>query len=476
MIALWHKPRYSSGATNYQALQPLWDDLYAGGVDILLDGHDHIYERFVPMKSGATPADPPVADPTYGIQQFTLGTGGEEHHPLGTTLATSVVRNNDTFGIFKLTLHADSYDWVFLPMDGFTFTDSGTGFVHGAPPGSNNPPVADDQTISLPAGASTGGSLTASDAGSDPLTYTILTAPTKGSVTLNDATTGSFTYVALPSASGSDSFTFKANDGTADSNTATVTINLQAGQGYWQVASDGGIFTFGNAGFFGSTGGQLLDQPVVGMAPTPTRDGYWLVAADGGIFTFGDAGFFGSTGGGLVDNVVGMAATPSGNGYWLVGADGQVYNFGDAQFLGSMGGQTLDQPMVGMAATPSGDGYWLVASDGGIFAFGDAGFYGSTGGQTLDQPVVGMAPTASGNGYWLVASDGGIFTFGDAGFYGSTGGQTLDQPVVGMAPTPSGNGYWLVASDGGIFAFGDAGFYGSMGGQPLFRPMVGMGG
>ena len=369
-----------------------------------------------------------------------------------------------------------TYEWYVVVRDGSHETTGPTWTFTTGGAGSNNPPVADDQTISLPAGASTGGTLTASDADSDPLTYTILTAPTKGSVTLNDATTGSFTYVALPSASGSDSFTFKANDGTADSNTATVTINLQAGQGYWQVASDGGIFTFGNAGFFGSTGGQLLDQPVVGMAPTPTRDGYWLVAADGGIFTFGDAGFFGSTGGGLVDNVVGMAATPSGNGYWLVGADGQVYNFGDAQFLGSMAGQTLDQPMVGMAATPSGDGYWLVASDGGIFAFGDAGFYGSTGGQTLDQPVVGMAPTASGNGYWLVASDGGIFTFGDAGFFGSTGGQTLDQPVVGMAPTPSGNGYWLVASDGGIFAFGDAGFYGSMGGQPLFRPMVGMGG
>ena len=133
VIALWHKPRYSSGQTNLQALQPLWDDLYAAGVDILLDGHDHIYERFVPMKSGATPADPPVEDPIYGIQQFTVGTGGEAHHSLGTTLSTSVVRNNDTFGIFKLTLHADSYDWVFLPIDGYTFTDSGTGAVHGAP-------------------------------------------------------------------------------------------------------------------------------------------------------------------------------------------------------------------------------------------------------------------------------------------------------------------------------------------------------
>ena len=58
VIALWHKPRYSSGATNYQALQPLWDDLYAAGVDILLDGHDHIYERFAPMKSGATARGP----------------------------------------------------------------------------------------------------------------------------------------------------------------------------------------------------------------------------------------------------------------------------------------------------------------------------------------------------------------------------------------------------------------------------------
>ena len=90
VIAVWHKPRYSSGATNYQAMQALWDDLYAAGVDILLDGHDHIYERTVPMKSGATPSDPPVADPTYGIRQFTVGTGGEAHHGLATPLPTSV--------------------------------------------------------------------------------------------------------------------------------------------------------------------------------------------------------------------------------------------------------------------------------------------------------------------------------------------------------------------------------------------------
>ena len=135
VIALWHKPRYSSGATNLQDLQPFWDDLYAAGVDILMDGHDHIYERFTPMKSGATLSSQPIADPTYGIQQFTVGMGGEEHHNFsGTILGTSLVRNNTDFGIFKLTLHPTSYDYVFLPIAGGTFTDSGMGTVHAAPP------------------------------------------------------------------------------------------------------------------------------------------------------------------------------------------------------------------------------------------------------------------------------------------------------------------------------------------------------
>ena len=110
VIALIHKPRYSSGTTNLQTLQPLWDALYEAGVDIIMYGHDHIYERTAPMKSGATPADPPVADPLYGIRQFTVGMGGESHHPIGTPLPTSEVRNNDTYGIFKLTLHPTSYD------------------------------------------------------------------------------------------------------------------------------------------------------------------------------------------------------------------------------------------------------------------------------------------------------------------------------------------------------------------------------
>ncbi len=245
--------------------------------------------------------------------------------------------------------------------------------------------------------------------------------------------------------------------------------------GYWLVASDGGIFTFGHAGFQGSTGGITLNKPVVGMAASADDGGYWLVASDGGIFAFGDAGFFGSTGGmHLNQPIVGMAATPSGRGYWLVASDGGIFAFGDAGFFGSTGGMHLNQPIVGMAATPSGRGYWLVARDGGIFSFGDAAFHGSTGGIHLNQPIVGMAADTSGGGYWLVASDGGIFTFGDAVFRGGTGGIHLNQPIVGMAADISGGGYWLVARDGGIFSFGDAPFAGSTGGIHLNRPIVGM--
>ncbi len=69
------------------------------------------------------------------------------------------------------------------------------------------------------------------------------------------------------------------------------------GKGYWLVASDGGIFNYGDAAFFGSTGSIHLNQPIVGMAATPDGKGYWLVASDGGIFSYGDAAFFGSTAG-----------------------------------------------------------------------------------------------------------------------------------------------------------------------------------
>ncbi|MDR3648221.1 MAG: PQQ-binding-like beta-propeller repeat protein [Acidimicrobiales bacterium] len=244
--------------------------------------------------------------------------------------------------------------------------------------------------------------------------------------------------------------------------------------GYWTTASDGGVFSFGGAGFAGSMGGRHLVAPVVGMAATEDGGGYWLVASDGGVFAFGDAAYFGSMGGRpLTKPMVGLAAAPDGDGYWTVASDGGVFSFGGAHYFGSMGGKRLDAPVVGMAATSDGGGYWLVASDGGVFAFGDARFQGSMGGKHLDQPMVAMGG-APGGGYWTVASDGGIFCFGGAGYFGSMGGIRLTRPVVGMTPTSAGQGYWEVASDGGIFAFGDAPFEGSEAGARLAAPMVGI--
>jgi hypothetical protein len=238
----------------------------------------------------------------------------------------------------------------------------------------------------------------------------------------------------------------------------------RTGGGYWIVGSDGGIFSYGDAGFHGSMGGTKLNANVVGIARTPDGNGYWLAAEDGGVFALGDAPFFGSAGAiKLNQPVVGMAAMPDGSGYWLVAADGGVFSYGQAGFHGSMGGKPLNAPVVGMAASQDGGGYWLVAADGGIFAFGDAGFHGSAGAEKLNAKVVGMSASPSGQGYWLVAADGGIFSYGDAAFHGSMGGKTLNAPIVGMSATPDGAGYWLVAGDGGIFTFGSAPFAGSRG-------------
>jgi hypothetical protein len=242
-------------------------------------------------------------------------------------------------------------------------------------------------------------------------------------------------------------------------------------KGYRMVASDGGIFAFGDAGFYGSTGDIRLNQPIVGMASTPSGEGYWLVASDGGIFSFGDAEFFGSTGAMRLNQpILGMAATPSGKGYWLTASDGGIFAFGDAGFFGSTGAMRLNKPITAMSSTPTGQGYWLTASDGGIFAFGDAGFHGSTGDRRLPAEIVGMATAPDGAGYWLAAADGSVHAFGSAPFLGSAHG--LSAPITDIAR--SGNGYWLAGRDGSLHAFGDAVSLGSMAGTRLSLPVVGM--
>lgn len=179
----------------------------------------------------------------------------------------------------------------------------------------------------------------------------------------------------------------------------------------WGVTPWGQVYTDGTyAPHYGDMNGKALNRPVVGMAITSNGEGYWLVASDGGMFTFGNARFLGSTGAMRLNQpIVAMAATPTGNGYWLAASDGGLFTFGDAKFLGSMGGTRLNRPVVGMVPTPTGNGYWMVAADGGIFTFGDAVFKGSTANQRPAAPIVGMVPY--GTGYAIVTEDGTVYPF-----------------------------------------------------------------
>ena len=124
-----------------------------------------------------------------------------------------------------------------------------------------------------------------------------------------------------------------------------------------------------------------LNAPVVSVEATPTGRGYWMAAEDGGVFTFGDAMFWGSLGGvHLNAPIVEIIGSPSGGGYALIAADGGVFTFGDFRFVGSLGGTHLNAPIVGAEASDSGGGYILVGSDGGAFTFGDVAFAGSVQG------------------------------------------------------------------------------------------------
>jgi Calcineurin-like phosphoesterase len=122
-LAYWHIPLWSSGGRAAQNSVKFVQRLYAAGADVILTGHDHIYERFAPQ----TPAG--VADPN-GIRAFVVGTGGANHTSIPSVASNSEVRNSTTFGILRLTLHSGSYDWNFVPEPGKTFTDSGTAVCH----------------------------------------------------------------------------------------------------------------------------------------------------------------------------------------------------------------------------------------------------------------------------------------------------------------------------------------------------------
>jgi hypothetical protein len=125
-LAYWHQPRFSSGfhGSDTQYGQ-FWNDLYAARADVVLGGHDHDYERFGPQNPAG------AADPSSGIREFVVGTGGRSHSFFLRVAKNSEARASGTFGVMFLTLHAHGYDWRFTPIAGYHFSDSGSGTCHG---------------------------------------------------------------------------------------------------------------------------------------------------------------------------------------------------------------------------------------------------------------------------------------------------------------------------------------------------------
>ncbi|CAN5302131.1 hypothetical protein BH24ACT17_BH24ACT17_00630 [soil metagenome] len=125
-LAYFHHPLFASGSyrPGIARVGRLWETLYAAGVDVVLNGHDHNYQRFAPQDPWGR------ANPEGGIRQFVVGTGGRSLYEISVPIANTKVHNDDAYGVLKLTLHPKKYEWEFVPVEGETFSDSGGSRCH----------------------------------------------------------------------------------------------------------------------------------------------------------------------------------------------------------------------------------------------------------------------------------------------------------------------------------------------------------
>jgi hypothetical protein len=335
-----------------------------------------------------------------------------------------------------------------------------------------------------------------SSAGGTPTGTLTFTAGSTTLCTTGALVGGSATCSSSTAPEGTDTITgtyLGSSSFSASSGMATLVVNAAAvsptptptptptpsGHGYWLVGSDGGIFSYGAAQFYGSTGSLTLQRPVVGITPTANDGGYWLVASDGGIFSFGNADFYGSipklglapagstSPKRLNAPIVGMVPSGDGAGYFMVASDGGVFAFGDAKFEGSCPGiGGCSGAAVAVMPDASGNGYWLVTTTGHVYAFGDAVNYGAPGPQAV--PVTAAVRTKDSGGYWLLFANGVVAPYGDAADLGGPAGAVGGlNPATAIFTTSDGGGYWVTPANGAVYTYGDAPNDGSMAGQHL---------
>jgi PKD repeat protein len=262
VVAYMHHPQFTSTADRRPFewnTTDIWNALYEGGADLVLAAHDHLYERFAPMRPDGT------LDPQYGIRQITNGAGGEYLYDFGTIHPNSETRNNTSFGVLKVTLRPDSYDWEFIPIAGNTFRDSGTGGCHGkpgdAPPPNYSPTVnaGADVTQELGSAFDFSASFTDPDGPADsPWSYTIAwgdgtTSPAQGSASTSASPiTASHTY----GAAGQYTVTVTVTDsrGGVGTDNVIVTVTSSPAPNQAPTANAGGPYAADNTVMFNGSG------------------------------------------------------------------------------------------------------------------------------------------------------------------------------------------------------------------------------
>jgi hypothetical protein len=431
IVAMWHGARFVSGnedpngqiaqaSSDWQKTNAYWGMLHKAGADIVLAGHHHLYERFDHMsEASSAPGDHQGSiDPT-GPVSFVVGTGGGAPATFcgeaGTTCPTDTARGSvkqidHQFGVLKLVLHPNSYEFQFLA--------AGTGQVldqSDAPQptlATFSPDGTTDTTVTTQPGGTT---------------------PTSGPAPAPGPHGG---YWMVGADGKVYAFGAALKYGDAGLTPGTEAVDLEptpSGNGYWVVDDAGGVSSFGDAVYHGAPDSVTLrpGEQVTSLSSTPSGQGYWMFTDKGRVLPYGDAVSYGDMANTKLNApVLDSIVTPSGKGYYMVAADGGIFSFGDAKFYGSMGGKKLNAPVQSLVPDGDGVGYWLVASDGGIFAF-DAPFKGSMGGQRLNKPITGMVRHA--DGYLMVGEDGGIFNFSSQKFLGSLGGSPPARPIVSVA-------------------------------------------
>jgi hypothetical protein len=274
--------------------------------------------------------------------------------------------------------------------------------------------------------------------GGDLQSYTVRESPDGQEVTVPASSTSAAFSTITPQVA--HTFTVTANtslhSGPASAASAPLVRPADV-DSYEILTSFGGIYTFGQAKYFGNLIDHGYSGPATGLSAMPDGGGYAILTSYGALYTFGDARYYGN----LLDHhypgrAIALSYTPTGNGYVILTDAGTLYTFGDAQYYGNLVDHRYPGRAVSVSYTPTGRGYAILTDFGAIYTFGDAQYFGNLLDHGYPGPAVSLAYSGTGRGYNILTSFGGIYSFGDAQYHGNLVDHGYPGPAVSLARTP----------------------------------------